>query len=394
MTVDRRYPSLLLSAEGDETNGSPVALSDLMRCPECQAFNEADAAACTTCGLLLIARAPEPGVLTLIAQNRQRRAEDLAVQRRRATDGADRRSRRAADADTATCQFCNGAIPAKVVRCKHCGEVIDEDFYRERAQRLRSRMNYASWVMYLFGLGALLVFRPVGVLSIAAGLLLSIAYYAVPVEPPSSPRSKRPRSGFGTMIRRQLKMERVAIPIPALRNKKLVFVGTPLVAALIGYSANLFLLQEPVNDILKQNAAFEGMKVSAHYQYYIIPGVVVYDLEGLSVRQTPIDVQTALLEFAKKVKEKRYSRVDLAYRGETKFSIDGASFMKLGQEYANRNFDYVLYKFPRLFRADEGAPAKSPANSPAQGTERDALLDFHRQWYGEDPLIRTVKNGL
>ncbi len=128
------------------------------------------------------------------------------------------------------------------------------------------------------------------------------------------------------------------------------------------------------------------MEVSAHYQYYVIPGVVVYDLEGLSVRQTPIDVQTALLEFAKKVKDKRYTRVDLAYRGEKKFSIDGASFMKLGNEYANHNFDYVLYKFPSLFRG-QAAPT-------AHGTDRDALLEFHRQWYGQDQLTKPVTNGL
>jgi len=355
-----------------------------MRCPECKALNQADAAACESCGLLLIA-APRPAdMIPIMAEAPKRRAEDLAVQRRRASD-VERRHRRETDGETTQCQFCNGTVSTKSVRCKHCSEVLDEDFYRERAQRVRSRMNYASWVMYLFGLGALLVFRPVGVLSIAAGLLLSIAYYAVPVEPPSSPRSKR-QTGLGTLIRRQLKMERVAIPIPALRNKKLIFVGTPLVAALIGYSANLFLLQEPVNDILAENAAFSGMKVSAHYQYYVIPGVVVYDLEGLSVRQTPLDVQTALLEFAKRVKEKRYSRIDLAYRGEHKFSIDGASFMKLGQEYANRNFDYVLYKLPRLLRGENG--------TAIDGADRDALLEFHRKWYGEDQLTKTVANGL
>lgn len=336
-----------------------------MRCPECNTLNEADTAACTSCGLLLLNALPK------------RRAEDLAVQRRRASDQ-----------ESAQCQFCGGAIRANVVRCRHCGEVVDEEFYRQRAQRVRSRINYASWVMYLFGLGALLVFRPVGVFSIAAGLLLSIAYYAVPVEPPSSPRRKRETS-FGTLIRRQLKFERVAIPLPALRHRKLVFVGTPLVAALIGYSANLFLLQEPVNDILRENAAFRGMKVSAHYEYWVVPGVIVYDLKALSFRQTPIDVHTAFLEFAKTLKEKRYSRVDLSYRGDKKFSVDGAAFARLGQEYANRNFDYVLYSFPRLFRPAEGTKPIGPETS-----ERDALLEFHRRWYGQDHLTRTVENAM
>ena len=336
-----------------------------MRCPECNSLNEADSAACPNCGLLLINTAPK------------RRAEDLAVRKRRSND-----------VESTHCRFCEGTIHSNAVRCKHCSEVVDEDFYRERAQRLRSRINYASWVMYLFGLGALLVFRPVGVLSIAAGLLLSIAYYAIPVEPPSSPRQPR-KVGLGTLIMRQLKMERVSIPIPTLRHKKLVFVGTPLVAALIGYSANLFLLQEPVNDILRENAAFQGMKVSAHYQYFIVPGVVVYDLKGLSFRQTPIDVHTAFLEFARTLKEKRYSRVDLSYKGTTKFSIDGASFTKIGQEYSKRNFDYVLYEFPKLFRGADGEPAID-----AKTNDRDALLQFHRQWYGQDKLTKTVANGL
>lgn len=336
-----------------------------MRCPECNVLNEAEAAACSSCGLLLINTAPK------------RRAEDLAVQRRRSSDQ-----------ESSLCRFCGGAIAADAIRCRHCSEVVDEEFFRERAQRIRSRVNYASWVMYLFGLGALLVFRPVGVLSIAAGLLLSIAYYAIPVEPPASAQSKKKRT-IGEILKQQLKFERVAIPLPAMRNRKLIFVGTPLVAAMIGYSANLFLLQEPVNDILRENAAFRGMKVSAHYQYWVVPGVVVYDLKELSFRQTPIDVHTAFLEFARTLKEKRYSRVDLSYRGTTKFSIDGASFTKLGEEYSKRNFDYVLYSFARLFRASNGQPALDRSTK-----DRDALLEFHRRWYGEDQMTQTVENGL
>jgi ribosomal protein L40E len=335
-----------------------------MRCPECNALNQPDAAACANCGLLLFKAVPK------------RRAEDFAGQRRRA-----------ADHEHSNCQYCGGEIAANAIRCRHCSEIVNDRFYTERARRIRSRVNYASWVAYLFGLGALLVFRPVGLLSIAAGLLLSIAYYAIPVDPPQSARHPRKRSPLSTRLRRQFRMERVQIPIPHLRNKKLVFVGTPLIAALIGYSANLFLLQEPVNQVLKENSSFAGMQVSAHYEYWVVPGVVVYDLQSVGFKQTPIDVHTAFLEFAKKLKAKRYSRVDLSYRGTTKFRIDGASFQRLGVEYAKRNFEFVLYEFPRLFRT------VGPSPPPASG-DRDALVQFHRHWYGEDQMTKNVANGL
>ena len=171
-----------------------------------------------------------------------------------------------------------------------------------------------------------------------------------------------------------------------MRNKKLVFVGTPLIAAIIGYSANVFLLQEPMNDVLKQNNAFHGMQVSTHYEYWVVPGVVEYDLQSLTLRQAPIDVHTALLEFAKKVRAKRYSRVDLSYRGVRKFSIDGASFQRLGDEYAKHNFDFVLYKAPQLFHTDAG---KRLTN----GSDHDALVQFHRQWYGDDSIAQPLQNG-
>jgi len=336
-----------------------------MRCPECHSLNETGATACGTCGLLLLKAEPK------------RRAEDLPQQRRRAADLQ----------PALLCKFCSGELAPSAIRCKHCSEIVNDEYYRERSHRLRQRINYSSWVAYIFGLGALMVFRPVGLLSIAAGLILSITYYAIPVEPPAS-RTEKGKRSFWRFLKRQMKMERVSIPIPALRNKKLVFVGTPLVAALVGYSANLILLQEPVNDVLKQSSAFAGMDVSAHYQYWVVPGVVIYDLRQVGVRQTPLDVHTAFLEFAKKVKAKRYSRVELSYKGTTKFSIDGASFHQLGEQYAKKNYDYVLYSFPRLFHA-AGSPA--PALS-ANG--RDGLVEFHRRWYGQDQLTRTVANGL
>jgi predicted nucleic acid-binding Zn ribbon protein len=329
-----------------------------MHCPECHQLNEAEAAVCTSCGLILLNLAPK------------RRTEDLATQKRRSADV------------TAPCRFCGGHIPPSAIRCRHCSEIVNDEFYRERAARIRSRVNYASWVAYIFGLGALLVFRPVGVVSIAAGMMLSIIFYAVPVEPPES----RPRRrSIGSRIARQFSFDRVSVPFPFMRKMKFVFVGTPLVAALVGLGANMLLLQRPVDAILEQNAAFQGMDVSAHYQYWVVPGVVVYDLRSLSFRQRPIDVHTAFLEFARELKEKNVRRVELAYKGNTRFSIAGDDFRKIGEEYEKKNFDYVLYTFPKLFQ-DEAEPKLKEDSA----SDRDSLLQFHKRWYGDDGMTQQA----
>ena len=344
-----------------------------MHCPECHSLSEDGAAACSICGLILLNMAPEPQLQP--EPQPHRRAEDGAVQKRRARDR-----------EVYACKFCSGEIPAKAIRCRHCSEIVNDDYYRERASRVRAKVNYASWIAYLFGLAALLVFRPVGLVAIAGGLLLSIVYYAIPVDPPPTSGSTK-KTSFLSRLKRQLRLERVAVPIPHLRNKKLILVGTPLFAALIGYSANLFLLQEPMNDVLKQNVAFNGMDVSAHYKYWVVPSVIEYDLQSLTVHQTPIDVHTALLEFAKKVRTKRFSRIEIAYHGTTKFSVDGASFQRLGDEYAKHNFGYALYTFARTAR-----PVDASKPAPGAVSDRDALLQFHKQWYGDDAMTRKISS--
>lgn len=350
-----------------------------MRCPECHLVVESTAASCSNCGLLLFktVKALEMNLVQPVPVSQpSRRSEDRASQKRRAND------------QLVPCQFCNGEIPKTAIRCKHCSEIVNEEFYRQRAARTRTRINYASWVAYLFGLGLLLVFRPAGMISIAAGLLLSIAYYAIPVEAPASPRNKR-KTTMAEFFKSQLKMERIAIPIPATRNKKLIFVGTPLIAAIIGYTANVVLLQQPVNEVLKESAAFRGMEVSAHYQYWVVPGVVVYDLKSLDARQTPLDVHEAFLKFAQKLREKKYSRVELSFRGATKFSMSGDVFSRLGDEYSRQNYKFA-YDCVKFFRSE--TPEAKPLTAPA--SDSDALLQFHRQWWGEDAMTRSVKNAL
>lgn len=325
-----------------------------MRCPECNAPIDSASSFCSSCGLLLLEKEQAP----------KRRREDLASERRRSADG-----------ELVPCRFCHGQIDSTAIRCRHCSQVVNEEFHRQLLKRRRAQLNFASWVLYIFGLLMFIVFRPVGLVLVGFGLMLSVLYYAIPGEEITE------KQGFWKTFRRQLKLERVSLPLPHLGKRKVVLVGSPVLAAVIGYFANFFLLQEPMNDILRRNQSLSGINVSAHYRHWVMPGVVVYDLRSVSESATPLQVQTALLEYARAMKERQFRRVELSFRGNEKFWLDGETFRRLGVEYDKKNFSFVLFAFPRLIRSDGPVAEVGDAT-----TAEEALLALHRVWYADDIL--------
>lgn len=335
-----------------------------MRCPECKTPTQPEATACSSCGLLL-GNLKAPAV--------SRRKEDQALRRR------------TSDVPKVPCPVCKGEVEQGAMVCPHCAQIIDENYRIAKARKRRARINYASWVAYLFGLVTLLLFRPVGVLSIAAGFILSIIYYAIPVEASGEEKKEGSRLRRAiNFLKRHASLERVSIPIPALRSKKLVFVGTPVIAAFIGYMANFLILQQPMNQILDANEAFQGMTVSAHYQYWIVPGVVVYDLKGIRAEQNRLNVHTAFLEYAKKMKGKKFEKVELQYQGEKRATLDGASFQKIGEEYQKKNYTFVMLELPKRFRFTD--------EKGKEDIQIDSLIEFHDRWYATDELKQSIKD--
>jgi hypothetical protein len=289
-----------------------------MRCPECNALNENGSSACTTCGLLLVKLAPP---------------------KRRRDDGAEKR--RASDKNSA-CPFCKGEIAPEAVYCKHCQQILSEEYRVKTTKRLRANINYASWVAYVFGLVTFLLFKPVGMISIGAGLILSIIYYALP-EADRQPRGdKKGLASIWPYLKAQFRLDRIPVPIPTLNTKRIVFVGTPLIAALVGYLANFIFLQQPMNQVLQQDAAFAGIKISTHYKYWVVPSEIIYNLEGIADKNTSVEVHRVFLEYAKRMKNRKFENIELQFRGNKRFNVEGAVFQRLGLEYDN----FVNAKFP------------------------------------------------
>ncbi len=318
-----------------------------MRCPECHAVREPEAKACTGCGLLFVTL-PEPN----------RRSDDLVRQKRRASD-----------AELVECRACGGAVPKSAIRCRHCSEILDPGYLARKARKRRKQVNAASWTAYLLGLVTLFIFRPVGIIAIGAGLMLSILYYLIPVEEElpfedddegGSDRSKRERvrgsfRSLGEHFKRQFAFERFTLNVPHLGKLKIALVGTPLLAAGLGLVTQHFLLQVPLNRAIEASGAFDGVDVSARYRYWIVPGVVVYDVDV----EKGTDASDAILALSRSSGEHEIAEVNVTVAGENRGTIEGETFRRIGR--MNEREKSVVTQLREIFRPGSGPAAADGA---------------------------------
>ena len=333
-----------------------------MRCPECNAAREPDARACSACGLLFVTLA-EP----------HRRAEDRVKQKRRA-----------ADAEMVECRACKGPVPKAAIRCRHCSEIIDPGYLARKARKRRKQVNAASWTAYLLGLVTLFIFRPVGMIAIGAGLMLSILYYLIPVEEElpfeddddveTEGRSggQRLRSSFrglGEHLKRQFAFERFTLKVPHLPHLKVALVGTPLLAAALGLVTQHFLLQVPLSRAIEASNAFDGVDVSARYRYWIVPGVVVYDVEVGEGE----DASDAILALSRASADHEVGEVYVRVGDRAPVQIAGETFRRMGRLESEEKS--VVAQLRQIFKPGSGPTSAEQALRTLRrmtGTEAEA----------------------
>jgi predicted Zn finger-like uncharacterized protein len=153
---------------------------------------------------------------------------------------------------------------------------------------------------------------------------------------------------------------------------------------LITFLFNYVNLQKPMNDVLKKDHRNNGIEVSVHYSKYISTSTLIYDLKSVSMKKTKADVFRVLLQYAKKLKNKRYKTIVLCFKGQRKFKIDGGYFRKLGQEYSRQNPVYLMRTFPEnVFNLDGSRAYKAWAGGLLGVTAQqiEDFNDFHDKWY-------------
>lgn len=159
-------------------------------------------------------------------------------------------------------------------------------------------------------------------------------------------------------------------------------VGPTLVWAL-----NHFFVDRPLKYLLAEDERNHSVKASAHWGGWIDPNELVFNVDGLTDKASRLDVFRVFLQYADAVKNKRYSRVILASQGRSKFSIDGAYFQELGDEYSTQNPMYTIRTFPPRVSTMDGTHPFHEYDGGlfvVLGAEMQQFSDFSDQWYLND----------
>ena len=178
----------------------------------------------------------------------------------------------------------------------------------------------------------------------------------------------------------------VTEPAPSKRRRRSWLVLPLLAAAVLAgiYSFNYIQLQNPMNEVLKGDSRNTGVEVRVHYGNYVNPSVLIYDLRSVSGTNSKIDVFRSFLQFADKIKDKRFDRIELCFRSNTRFTLDGGYFQTLGRDYGTQNPVWTMNHFPENLYLPDGSKAYSTWTGGWLGVAGKQIEDFndvHDKWY-------------
>jgi hypothetical protein len=165
-------------------------------------------------------------------------------------------------------------------------------------------------------------------------------------------------------------------PTPRRSSRPLLLLLL-LLLPLSVYGWNYLTLQRKMADVMEKDPRNKGVEVSVHYKTYVNPSVLVYDLRGISGTNSRLDVTRVLLQFAEQVKDRKFERVELAFRGNTRFLLDGDYFQELGRKYSFQNPVYTTNHMPENLRLPDGTKAFGSWTGGLLGVSLKQIEDFN-----------------
>ena len=164
--------------------------------------------------------------------------------------------------------------------------------------------------------------------------------------------------------------------------KKWIIYGLMFVVALIAF--NVLAVHRHAHAALKGS---DDITIVAYYRNGIMVNSIVYDLWGVSPEASHAFILGRFFQFAEELEGRDFKEVRLAYRGKTKFILDGDDFGDIGRSYKYQNPVYIVRTLPEKLKTPSGRDAYSSWSGGALGVlgaQMDDVNQMARDWYLAD----------
>lgn len=172
-----------------------------------------------------------------------------------------------------------------------------------------------------------------------------------------------------------------------MASRVIYVLAAPLAVVVAIASWNYVGVHKQVSQVIKADPRNSGIDVIAHYQWFVNPPTVVFDLRGVSEDKSALDVTRTLLQFSDQMKARSFDRVILSYKGNPRFMLKGNYFHTIGTEYGVQNPMYTLRTLPENIYNLDGSSAFSTWTGGALGVlgkQIEDLTEFNKRWYLSD----------
>lgn len=153
------------------------------------------------------------------------------------------------------------------------------------------------------------------------------------------------------------------------------------------YGFNYMTVIQPTQTKIEEDQRNEGISISVHYKFYIIPTTLVYNLKSVSTDKAAADVFRVFLQTSSVLKDKTFETIELSYKGQTKYFVKGDYFSKLGNEFGDQNPVYTIRTFPENLYKASGEAAYERWEGGVLGVlgkQMEDFNDFNKNWYLDD----------
>ena len=164
--------------------------------------------------------------------------------------------------------------------------------------------------------------------------------------------------------------------------KKWIFCGLMAIIAIVAF--NTLAVHRHAYAALQGS---DDINVAAYYRYGVKVNSITYDLWDIGPEASHAFTLGRFFQFAEELKDREFKEVRLAYRGKTKFILDGDDFQEIGRSFEYQNPVYIVRTLPEKLKTPNGRKAFSRWSGGllgVVGAQMDDVNQMARNWYLDD----------